>query len=173
MNAEVYFGLGSNIGDRVRQMQDAVVGLQGFVDINQVSPVYETTPWGPVQDQPLFLNACLQGTTSLGAEELLLAVKQLERELGREMGQKWGPHSIDIDLLFYDDLVAEIGARHIPHVQIRQRPFVLYPLADIAPDFVHPVHQQTIADLRAETSPEGVQRYPASIAPLKFTDPDV
>lgn len=173
MKAEVYFGLGSNIGDRVRQMQDAVAGLQAFVDITAVSPVYETTPWGPVQDQPLFLNACLQGTTNLGPEALLLAVKELERDLGREMGQKWGPHNIDIDLLFYDDLIAEIGARRIPHVQIRQRPFVLYPLADIAPGFVHPVHQQTIADLRDETSAEGVQRYPASIAPLNITDPDV
>jgi 2-amino-4-hydroxy-6-hydroxymethyldihydropteridine diphosphokinase len=158
--ARIYLGLGSNLGDRLQNLQDAVDGLGEFLTVVKASPVYETTPWGPVQDQPHFLNACLEAQTDLPVDQLLPAIKALEQQLGRGHTEKWGPHKIDIDLLFYDNEVKQVGERYVPHRQIRQRVFVLRPLTDIAPDYVHPVHRQSVADLLDEVSTAGVTRYP-------------
>ncbi|MCP5099483.1 MAG: 2-amino-4-hydroxy-6-hydroxymethyldihydropteridine diphosphokinase [Chloroflexi bacterium] len=156
----VYFSLGSNLGNRWTYLERAVWVLESLVTITQISPVYETVPWGPVQDQPFFFNACLEATSSLPPEVLLPAVKTIERDLGRDQSEKWGPHEIDIDLLFYGDLVVQVGKRTIPHRQIRKRPFVLHPLADIAPDFIHPVHQMSINALLAEIDSAGIVELP-------------
>lgn len=163
---ELYLGLGSNLGDRMGYLQRALDRLWPLVCITAVSPVYETVPWGPEPDQPLFLNACVAAETSLPPAILLHSLKQLERAIGRsDAHQKWGPHTIDIDLLFYGDWVLKIGARTIPHRQIKQRPFVLVPLADVAPAFVHPVHQQSVTELLAEVDTEGVNRYSETLVP--------
>jgi len=158
--ARIFLGLGSNLGDRFQNLQDAVYGLGTFLYLIRASRVYETAPWGPVQDQPLFLNACLEATTDLPVNELLPAIKALEQDLGRGHSEKWGPHKIDIDLLFYENEVKQVGERYVPHRQIRQRAFVLRPLADIAPYYVHPVHRQSVAELLAEVSTEGIALYP-------------
>ena len=147
---KLYLSLGSNLGDRWQHLQKAVWGLQSFMTITQISHVYETIPWGPVTDQPHFLNVCLKAETLLPPEILLPTIKQLEREQGRDQTERFGPHEIDIDLLFYGKLVTQVGSRTIPHRQIRERPFVLIPLADIAPHFIHPVHKLSIATLMAE-----------------------
>lgn len=157
---QLYLSLGSNLGDRWQHLQRAVWELRPLMTITSLSPVYETIPWGPVQDQPCFFNACLQAETLLPPEILLPAIKTLERDLGRDQTEKFGPHEIDIDLLFYGDWVVQVGKRTIPHRQIRKRPFVLIPLADIAPHFVHPVHQMTITDLLAEVKTDSVMRLP-------------
>jgi len=134
--------------------------------IDTYSPIYETVPWGQNPDQPYFLNACVAATTTLPPELLLSMIKQIECALGRSEEGKWGPHEIDIDLLFYGDLVTTVGKRTIPHRQIRQRPFVLVPLADIAPNFVHPVHNMTIADLLSEVTTDDVTRIPQQLAAI-------
>lgn len=160
---QLYLSLGSNLGNRLAYMQQAVESLQSCMTIEAISPVYETVPWGENPDQPFFLNACLGATTTLPPELLLRMMKQIEFALGRSENGSWGPHEIDIDLLFYGSLVTTIGKRTIPHRQIRQRPFVLVPLADIAPDFVHPIHDMTISALLAEVEPTGVTRIPEQL----------
>jgi 2-amino-4-hydroxy-6-hydroxymethyldihydropteridine diphosphokinase len=166
-NTTLYFSLGSNLGNRWHHLERAVCALESLITITQISPVYETIPWGPVEDQPLFLNACLEAITTEQPEIVLPAVKRLERTLGRDQSQKWGPHEIDIDLLFYGDLVVQIGDRTIPHRQIRKRPFVLCPLADIAPDFIHPEHQKSIMALLAEADTSGIKRLPGALTARK------
>jgi len=163
----LYLSLGSNLGDRWHHMQRAVWELRPFMTITRLSPVYETIPWGPIQDQPCFLNACLQAETYLPLDILLRSIKQLEHDLGRDQTEKFGPHEIDIDLLFYGDLVRQLGERTVPHRQIRERPFVLVPLADIAPDFLHPVHQMTVTELLAEVKTDSVFQLPGML----ITDP--
>ena len=160
---ELYLSLGSNLGDRLGYLRQAVDCLWSCMTIDTLSPVYETVPWGPNPDQPFFLNACIGATTTLPPKLLLGMIKQIERALGRSEAGKWGPHEIDIDLLFYGDWVTNVGSRTIPHRQIRQRPFVLFPLADIAPDFTHPVHNLTIADLLTEVDTSGVTRIPEAL----------
>ena len=157
---QLYLSLGSNLGDRSAYLQAAVDGLRPFMTITALSPIYETVPWGPEPDQPLFLNACIGAETTVAPDVLLPAMKQLEQALGRDTDVKWGPHEIDIDLLFYGAMVTAVGKRTIPHRQIRKRPFVLIPLADIAPHFIHPVHNATISDLLAEVKTNGVSRIP-------------
>ena len=168
---QLYVSLGSNLGDRLGYLRQAVDGLRPFMTITALSAVYETIPWGPEPDQPLFLNACLGATTALRPDVLLPALKELEQMVGRNGSSKWGPHEIDIDLLFYGDWVTNVGSRTIPHRQIRQRPFVLQPLADIAPDFVHPLHDMTIADLLAETDTSGIVRLAEGLRPASVLQP--
>jgi len=102
------------------------------------SKIYETPAWG-FEDQPAFLNMAIKGKTDLQPEPLLKYLKQLEARLGREPSFHWGPRLIDIDLLFYDELVLDTPQLVIPHPRLHERAFVLVPLADIAPDLVHPI----------------------------------
>ena len=163
---QLYLSLGSNLGNRLDNLQQAVDSLQSCMTIHAISPIYETVPWGENPDQPLFLNVCLAASTTLPPELLLGMIKQIEQALGRNVNGIWGPHEIDIDLLFYGDLVRVIEPQFIPHRQIRQRPFVLVPLADIAPNFVHPVHNMTIADLLSEVTTDDVTRIPQQLAAI-------
>jgi 2-amino-4-hydroxy-6-hydroxymethyldihydropteridine diphosphokinase len=163
--AQIYLGLGSNLGDRTANLRSAVAKLQEHMLVEKISPVYETTPWGPVQDQPLFLNVCLQATTDLTPQDLLPLIKRVEESLGRDTNEKWGPFNIDIDLLFYDDLIVEVGDRTIPHGRIQERPFVLLPLADIAPDYIHPILNQSISSLLAGVSTAGITQQAHGLAP--------
>lgn len=147
--ALVYFGLGTNLGDRLKNLQGAVAGLeQAGVCVGAISPVYETPPWGMV-DQPAFLNVCVSGRVKLLPTELLAMVKGLEQSLGRERGERWGPRLIDIDILFYDDVVLATDGLTIPHPGLAERAFVLAPLQHIAPDLRHPQLGKRVADLWA------------------------
>lgn len=142
-------GLGTNLGNREANLHEAVQRLGLLMTILAHSPIYETSPWGVV-DQPAFLNCCVQGKTDYLPEELMPALKQIEREMGREPTFRWGPRLIDIDLLFYDDLILNEPDLTLPHPRLPQRAFVLKPLADIAPDWIDPRTQQTVGQLLAQ-----------------------
>jgi 2-amino-4-hydroxy-6-hydroxymethyldihydropteridine diphosphokinase len=143
----VYLGLGSNLGDRALNLRRALDALRADFAVDAVSPCYETEP-AYVLDQPRFYNLACRGTTTLAPLDTLHALKRLETQLGRAPGARFGPRVIDVDLLFYDDVILDTPELTLPHPRLAERPFVLTPLADIAPDFVHPALHLTIAQLR-------------------------
>ncbi len=148
---EVYLGLGSNLGDKEAYLRDAVevLGKQKEIVVEEVSSWITTEPYG-VTDQPEFLNGCVKIRTLLPPEELLDVTQAIEAEAKRERLIHWGPRTLDIDILFYDDEV--IGSRRliIPHPEIEKRGFVLQPMNQIAPWYRHPVSHKTMAQLLAE-----------------------
>ena len=123
------------------------------------SPVYETQPWG-YTDQPSFLNQVIEARTELPPVELLAFLKRLETQLGRQPSVRYGPRLIDLDILLYGDLVMESQALTIPHPRLSERAFVLVPLADLAPDIIHPITRKTIHQLAQEVDRSGVEPYP-------------
>lgn len=134
---EVGFGLGGNVGDPAAAIHAAVAALEarGIAKIEALSSLYRTAPWGGVP-QPDYANACAVGRTDLAPFDLLDAIKQLERDLGRVDTVRWGPRVIDIDILFYGDMSMQDERLVIPHRDLLRRAFVLIPLAEIAPDLV-------------------------------------
>jgi 2-amino-4-hydroxy-6-hydroxymethyldihydropteridine diphosphokinase len=154
----IYLGLGTNLGDRAANLQAAVAGLAKKLNVTAVSPIYETPPWG-ITDQPDFLNMCLTAETDLPPNELLALLKTLEKEIGRAPGERWGPRLIDIDLLFYANQIIETEKLTIPHPELPERAFVLRPLVDVAPNFVHPVLGKTMAALAAKVDDEGIRPF--------------
>ena len=133
-----YLGLGSNVGDRRGNMEDAVALLQDQgVQVLRSSSVWETEPVGEILDQPDFLNACLEVSTDLEPLVLLDVVKQLEIEMGRDPnGPKHGPRPLDIDLLLMEDTILESERLDLPHREVTSRRFVMVPLLEIEPDLV-------------------------------------
>lgn len=148
----VALSLGSNLGDRLTLLRKAVASLkkEGLV-IKAASDVFETPPWG-MENQPPFLNACIVAETGLSPKKLLELLKKLEGDLGRTAGRRWGPRIIDIDIIFYDDLVFNSDNLTIPHQHMAQRPFVLVPLAQAAPEWKHPATGLTAAEMSRELS---------------------
>lgn len=124
-------GLGSNEGDRLRELQRAVQGLSRRGDIIHYSSVWETKPWGKV-DQQKFLNMVILMKTGDGCHQFFRRLQSLEHGLGRKKSEKWGPRTIDIDLIFFDDLQISTSALTLPHPRFRERAFVLAPLLEIA-----------------------------------------
>jgi 2-amino-4-hydroxy-6-hydroxymethyldihydropteridine diphosphokinase len=153
----VYLGLGSNLGDRAAHLRAALAALAALVRITHVSAVYETAALY-LTEQPDFYNLACAGETTLGAVELLRAVKRLEGELGRTPGVRYGPRVIDIDLLFYDDLILQTSELGLPHPRLTERAFVLMPLAEIAPRLRHPVSGCEVTALAASMAQSGVHR---------------
>ncbi|MBF0549101.1 MAG: 2-amino-4-hydroxy-6-hydroxymethyldihydropteridine diphosphokinase [Deltaproteobacteria bacterium] len=144
----VYLGLGSNLGDKVSQIQSAVARLKelpGFI-FGRVSSLYRTAPVG-VKDQDDFVNAAVQGTTVWKPEELLRALKTIENDLGRRPSFRWGPRAIDLDILLYGDQVISSETLIIPHPEMHRRRFVLVPLSEIAAEVKHPILQASIREL--------------------------
>lgn len=159
MKHQVFLGLGTNIEHRQQNLEQAVAALRQILTITAVSPIYETEPWGHT-NQPPFLNACLAGYTQLSPNHLLIFVKNLETEIGRLPGIKWGPRLIDIDILLYEQLQLISDKLTIPHPLLAERAFVLAPLADIAANVIHPVLGQRLADLRTAVDLSPVRRWP-------------
>ena len=146
----IFLGLGSNQGDREKNLLKAIDLISKIPTLNLVqSKITETEPYG-FKEQDCFLNMVLRGTTLLSPHKLLLAIKQIELKLGRKPTFHWGPRVIDIDILFYDDLILHEKDLVIPHPDLVNRLFVLAPLAEIAPTFIHPVLQKTILTLLTE-----------------------
>lgn len=168
MSSQIFFGLGTNLGNRYHNLHRAVVALANFVNLTAVSPIYESAAWG-FTSQPDFLNLCLAGQTTLAPEELLSAVKKLERDLGRQATHRWGPRLIDIDLLLYDELILQTELLTLPHPSLPERAFVLAPLADIAPDLVHPVSGQTIQEMLAAVETGSLRRLEVALPGDEFS----
>jgi 2-amino-4-hydroxy-6-hydroxymethyldihydropteridine diphosphokinase len=158
MSHQVYLALGTNLGDRRANLQSAIAALPPDVHVENVSQVYETPPWGYL-DQPAFLNQVLETATDLPPLELLEYIKRLESELGRTPNFRYGPRLIDLDIIFYDDLVIDYASLVIPHPRLAERAFVLVPLLDLAPDFIHPLLGESIESLAQRVDCTGVVPY--------------
>jgi len=150
MKQQIYIALGSNLGDRAGNLARALQLLPARgVHIRQVSDFLETRAYG-VTDQPDFLNAVARVETGLAPEQLLQVLLQVEKLMGRVRKRHWGERNIDLDLLLYGDLVYQSKTLTLPHPDMLNREFVLAPLAQIAPNLVHPVAEKTIRELWAE-----------------------
>lgn len=155
---QVYLGIGSNLGDRQANMEKALKLLGDTLQIGLVSSIYETEPVGYIE-QPVFLNAVCRGLTELGPLQLLSLVKGMEASLGRVSSFPNAPRTIDLDIIFYGNMIMETPELTIPHPRLEERAFVLIPLLEIAPDLSHPVSGESIKDLAARVQGrEGVKR---------------
>lgn len=158
MDHTVYLALGSNLGNRLANLKNAVSNLPPQMEVKKKSLVYETPPWGYI-DQPPFLNQVVMAKTYLEPDALLSHLKRLESVLGREPSFENGPRLIDMDILFYDDAILDSPPLVIPHPRLHQRGFVLVPLNEIAPDLVHPVLGKSISDLLLDVERLNIVEY--------------
>jgi 2-amino-4-hydroxy-6-hydroxymethyldihydropteridine diphosphokinase len=154
----VYLALGTNLGDRPANLKQAIAALTPQMEVKAKSQVYETPPWG-FEDQPKFLNQVIKANTYLDPEPLLKHLKRLEVALGRKESFPNGPRLIDMDILFYDDLVMEKPSLVLPHPRLHERGFVLLPLLEIAPNLVHPVHKQSVREMAEMCNMAGIEKF--------------
>lgn len=158
----IFVALGSNLGDRASNLQDAIARLEkGGLRVSARSAVYETEPMY-VAAQPAFLNQVIQAETSLFPRQVLRTLQAIERAMGRVRKAANGPRIIDLDVLFYASAVIRLPELKIPHPRLQERRFVLEPLAEIAPNLRHPVLRKTIRELLAGVERQGVRRAPDS-----------
>ncbi len=150
----VFVGIGSNLGDREFLIRKAVEGLRELphTSVLRVSSLYDTDPVGEVV-QPPFLNAVAWLESELDARALLWNLLLIERRMGRVRTQRWGPRSIDLDLLFHGDLVLDEPDLQVPHPESHRRAFVLHPMLELDPDFVHPVTGETVRKMVKKLDP--------------------
>ena len=158
MAQQIYLALGTNLGDRVANLDEAVEVIGSKVHTLRRSPIYETDPVGYLE-QDQFLNQVIHAETDLEPIFLLDFLKASERKIGRIPTFRDGPRKIDIDILFYNDIILDIPDLHIPHARMQDRAFVLAPLTDLEAGFIHPKLGKTVAELLLETDQAGVRRY--------------
>ncbi len=154
MRLEIYMNtaillIGGNLGDRTGNLRKAVQLIAETAgEVVKTSALYQTAPWGAV-DQPDYLNQGLEIRTEMDALTLLHTLLEIERKIGRIRQEKWGSRVIDIDLIFFNDSILALPDLKLPHPRMHLRQFVLVPLQEIIPDYVHPVFQQTVSELAA------------------------
>ena len=153
-----YLSLGANLGNREEMLQEAVrrIGAAESVELTAVSSVYETEPWGKL-DQPRFLNLAVAVETTLSPEALLALAQKIEKELGRVRHERWGARTIDIDILCFEGVERNAPDLTLPHPYMTERAFVLVPLAEIAPALT--VKGKTVEAWRQATEDQGIVLY--------------
>lgn len=161
--ANVYLGVGSNLGNRKANLLSAISLLSGISTVRKLSPIYQTSPVG-FEKQPDFLNMACLVSISYEPEEFLKEIKAIEKKLGREKSFKNGPRLIDIDILFWGKEVIKTKNLQVPHPRAAEREFVLRPLSRIAPSLVHPLLRKSVSSLLASLEPQGIRYF--SKAPL-------
>lgn len=156
MGVNAYIALGSNLSNPIQQVRQAIVALARLPKTQLVrqSSLYKTQPLGP-SDQPDFINAVVLIVTELTPLELLEQTQAMETQLGRTPGERWGARVIDVDILLYGNIVLNSDKLTLPHPGLGQREFVLYPLAEIAPDLMLPTGQ-SVLNLQASCDPRGI-----------------
>lgn len=152
MKENVFLCLGSNVGNRAAFIKKSIDIVKKHKNIKflRSSLIYETEPWG-IKDQGNFLNCAVEIETGLTPSELLKFIKETEEKVGRKKRERWLEREIDIDILFYGDMIYDLEGLKIPHGEIQNRKFVLKPMSEIAPDFRHPVLLKSIKELLSET----------------------
>ena len=158
---KAYLLIGGNLGHREENLSTAIklIAVQ-CGQVSKTSSLYETAAWGNT-DQPSFLNQALEISTSLNARQLLRRILKVEKEMGRIRKEKLGPRSIDIDILFFNNERYSLRFLQVPHPEIQNRRFALVPLAEIAPDLIHPVLKKSIPQLLHECPDKlRVKKYP-------------
>jgi 2-amino-4-hydroxy-6-hydroxymethyldihydropteridine diphosphokinase len=155
----LYLLLGSNLGEKKKQMDQAIDLIRVMIGpVTKRSSFYETEPWG-FSSEEFFLNIALQTLTSFSPEEVMQKIDEIEKTFGRERsGRGYSSRTMDIDILFYDDLVLDQDILKIPHPRLQDRRFVLVPLDEIAHDLIHPVIRKTIGELLRDCTDSGVVR---------------
>ncbi len=155
MQHTAYLALGTNMGDRMRNLAIAIESLLPPVDPLLASSIYATTPWG-FSDQPDFLNMVLKVGTDLTPHQLLYHAKGIEKKLDRQPTFRYGPRPIDIDIIFYDNVILKTEKLTIPHARLQERAFVLVPLCEIAPNLKHPGLKLSVRDMLQGLNQEGI-----------------
>jgi len=155
MMTQLFLSLGGNLGNTREIFEGAYPLIEKKVGkISVYSSIYQTQAWGPIP-QADFLNQVLLVNTSLKAEACLAEILEIEREFGRERKERWGPRTLDLDILYYGDKVIAESDLSIPHPRIAERKFILIPLAEIAPTFTDPASRKTMVTLLADCSDKG------------------
>ena len=144
----VFIGLGCNEGDSLQHLSDARRNISELPEANLIaaSSFYRTAAWGKT-DQPDFINQVIQISSTFHPEELMLSLLQIEERMGRKREEKWGPRSIDLDILFFGQSILHSDLLQVPHPHITERRFVLEPLCELAPAFTHPLNGKTVRQL--------------------------
>lgn len=169
--SSVILSLGSNLGDRVRYLERALEQLRRELKIERVSSIYETRPVGTA-DQPWFLNLVCYAFTQMDPHTLLGFIQAIESALGRRRsGERFAPRTLDIDIVAFENRVMEESALEIPHPRMHERAFVLEPLAEIAPEWLHPVEDKTAAELLEGLADDDAVRIYADPPPVTATAP--
>jgi 2-amino-4-hydroxy-6-hydroxymethyldihydropteridine diphosphokinase len=144
----VFLLLGSNLGDRKQYLQQAIMHIAyDIAPTIKISSVYETESWGKT-DEPDYLNMVIELETELSAQTILKKILSIEEAMGRKREEKWGSRIIDIDILYYNTAIINEPGLHVPHPELHNRRFTLEPLAEIAPDFIHPILNKNSLQLK-------------------------